>query len=159
MFRNLIASILLVSSFNANANIEDFINWDLDQQLKVLGLVDENYKFINSKKAEDFFNFYFPKPNRSLPYSTNDVVEIIQDFNSPYYTSVTFRDLLELTKEEEQDFTSYMNDKEVIQQLCKDLFGYKYMKANNHNYDIFYTNVRGDALTSINLNNKKCTNF
>ncbi|USA48136.1 hypothetical protein NDN11_08515 [Acinetobacter sp. C26M] len=152
MTKILIASILLAFSLNVTAN-GDF---NADDELKELGIVGQDFKFIDLDRAIDFFNKAKEKASSSLTDKSNELIKITAASMTPHYSSVTLSPTLDLSEAEEKDLADFISTKEGFQVWCKELFNFKYMGVNDHKVEVLYKNKVGETLGNIILNNKNC---
>ncbi|RZF55981.1 hypothetical protein EXE30_04070 [Acinetobacter halotolerans] len=152
MQKILIVSILLTFSLNVIANV----NFNADDELKELGIIGQDFEYIDLELATEFFKTGSEEAASSFPYKSNDVVEIVSAFMTPYYSSVTIRPLLEQSEEEEKEMIDFMRTEESLQEWCKELFKFNYMMVNDHQVELFYINKVGEEFGLVMLNNKTC---
>lgn len=148
MTRILIASMLLALSFNVTANTDD--------ELKELGIIGQDFKFIDLDRATEYFKKSTEKVSNSLTYKSNELVKITSASTTPYYSSVTFSPAVDISEAEEKDLANFISTKESSQVWCKELYNAKYMGVNDHKVEVFYKNKVGETLGSIILNNQTC---
>ncbi|CAM4282312.1 hypothetical protein F901_03487 [Acinetobacter dispersus] len=152
MTRILIASMLLAFSLNVTAN-SDF---NTDDELKKLGLVGQDFKFIDLDRATDFFKNATEKVSSSWAYKSNELVKITSASTTPHYSSVTFSPTADVSESEEKDLVDFMSTREAVQVWCKELFNSKYMGVNDHKVEVLYKNKVGATLGNVVLNNQTC---
>ncbi|MGP9638204.1 hypothetical protein [Psychrobacter sp. AOP3-A1-26] len=146
----LTALVILISSV-AHAESE------IDETLKSMDIIDENYVYINTALAADFFRFLNDEQAQSSPKSTNKSIKIESVEMTPYFghTSTTYT--VPLTANEKSQLIQDLSSVEMLQNFCVATFiPYKYMAANNVTFSYLYYDQDGQPLTSIIMNNDTC---
>ncbi|KIE87476.1 hypothetical protein [Acinetobacter pittii] len=152
MQKNLIASLLFAISHSTVANN----NFDADSELIKLGIIGQDFKYIDLDLATEFFKIGNRGAENVFPYKANDYVEIISGSTSPFYSSITLKVLVKPPLEDESEVFEFIKSDEGIQIWCDGVFKTKYMRANNHQYELFYINKLGEKVKLILLNNGNC---
>ena len=94
-------------------------------------------------KRLNFFKIGNEGAKSTFPYKANDYIEIIEGSTSPFYTSITLKVLVKPPIEDENKVIDFIKTDEGIQIWCDGVFYPKYMKVNNHQYELFYINKLG----------------
>jgi len=152
VLRFLITLLLLAISHSTLANN----NFDADGGLIKLGIIGQDFKYIDLDQAIEFFKIGNEGAKSTFPYKANDYIEIIEGSTSPFYTSITLKVLVKPPIEDENEVIDFIKTDEGIQIWCDGVFYPKYMKVNNHQYEIFYIIKIGKKEKLILLNNEKC---
>lgn len=148
MTRILITSMLLALSFNVTANTDD--------ELKELGIIGQDFKFIDLERATEYFKKSTENYSNSIGYKSNELVKITSSSTTPYYSSVTFSPAADISEAEEKDLADFISTKDSYQVWCKELYNAKYMGVNDHKVEVSYKNKIGETLGSVTLNNETC---
>lgn len=130
---------------------------EIDETLKSMDIIDENYVYINTALAADFFHFLNDEQAQLSPESKNKSIKIESVEMTPYFghTSTTYT--VSLTANEKSQLIQDLSSVEMLQNFCVATFiPYKYMAANNVTFSYLYYDQDGQPLTSIIMNKDTC---
>ena len=130
---------------------------EIDETLKSMDIIDENYVYLNTVLAADFFRFLNDEQAQSSPKNTNKSFKIEKMEMTPYFGQISTTYTIPLNADEKGQLIRDLSSVETLQDFCTDTFiPYKYMAANNVTFSYLYYDQDRQPLTSITMNKDSC---
>jgi hypothetical protein len=130
---------------------------EIDETLKSMDIIDENYVYLNTVLAADFFRFLNDEQAQSSPKNTNKSFKIEKMEMTPYFGQISTTYTIPLNADEKGQLIRDLSSVETLQNFCTDTFiPYKYMAANNVTFSYLYYDQDRQPLTSITMNKDTC---
>lgn len=130
---------------------------EIDETLKSMDIIDENYVYLNTVLAADFFRFLNDEQAQSSPKNTNKSFKIEKMEMTPYFGQISTTYTIPLNADEKGQLIRDLSSVETLQNFCTDTFiPYKYMAANNVTFSYLYYDQDRQPLTSITMNKDIC---
>ncbi len=130
---------------------------EIDETLKSMDIIDENYVYLNTALAADFFRFLNDEQAQSSPKNTNKSFEIEKMEMTPYFGQISTTYTIPLNADEKDQLIRNLSSVETLQDFCTATFiPYKYMAANNVTFSYLYYGKDHQPLTSITMNKDTC---
>ena len=130
---------------------------EIDEALKSMDIIDENYVYLNTALAADFFRFLNDEQAQSSPKNTNKSFKIENMEMTPYFGRINTTYTIPLNAEEKGQLIRDLSSVEMLKNLCTETFiPYKYMEANNVTFSYLYYDQDGKSMTSIIMNKDTC---
>ncbi|WP_151802624.1 hypothetical protein [Acinetobacter guillouiae] len=130
--------------------------FDTDDELTNLGIIDENYKYVDLKKATWYFKTITNNMASMIPVKLNQHIEIADVFFSPFYAATSYRLTNDLDQNRLEAFKLDILSNEQLDELCKISFQFKFFYANDFKYEIFYKTIDDKILAKVILDKRKC---
>lgn len=130
---------------------------EIDETLKSMDIIDENYVYLNTVLAADFFRFLNDEQAQSSPKNTNKSFKIEKMEMTPYFGQISTTYTIPLNADEKGQLIRDLSSVETLQDFCTDTFiPYKYMAANNVIFSYLYYDQDRQPLTNITMNKDIC---
>ena len=130
---------------------------EIDETLKSMDIIDENYVYLNTALAADFFRFLNDEQAQSSPKNTNKSFKIENMEMTPYFGQIITTYTIPLNENEKGQLIRDLSSVETLQNFCTETFiPYKYMAANNVTFSYLYYDQDQKPLTSITMNKDTC---
>lgn len=130
---------------------------EIDETLKSMDIIDENYVYLNTALAAEFFRFLNDEQAQSSPKNTNKSFKIENMEMTPYFGRISTTYTIPLNGDEKAQLIRDLSSVEMLQNLCTETFiPYKYMAANNVTFSYLYYDQYAKPLISITMNKDTC---
>ena len=130
---------------------------EIDDTLKSVGIIDDNYIYTDTESAAAFFNFLNDEQAQSSPKNTNKSFKIENMEMTPYFGRINTTYTIPLNAEEKGQLIRDLSSVEMLKNLCTETFiPYKYMEANNIIFSYLYYDQYRKPMTSIIMNKDTC---
>lgn len=130
---------------------------EIDGTLKSMDIIDENYVYLNTALAADFFRFLNDEQAQSSPKNTNKPFKIENMEMTPYFGRMNTTYTIPLNADKKSQLIQLLSSVETLQNFCVTTFiPYKYMAANNVTFSYLYYDQDRKPLTSIIMSNDTC---
>lgn len=150
--KNLLLTTMLVLTSSVT-----YAESEIDETLKSMDIIDENYVYLNTVLAADFFRFLNDEQAQSSPNNTNKSFKIEKMEMTPYFGQISTTYTIPLNADEKGQLIRDLSSVETLQNFCTDTFiPYKYMAANNVTFSYLYYDQDRQPLTSITMNKDTC---
>ena len=148
--------LLLTTMFILTSSVT-YAESEIDETLKSMDIIDENYVYLNTALAADFFRFLNDEQAQSSPKNKNKSFKIEKMEMTPYFGQISTTYTTPLNADEKGQLIRDLSSVETLQNFCTDTFiPYKYMAANNVTFSYLYYDQDRQPLTSITMNKDIC---
>ena len=148
---------LLIILLSMAVTVPAFAESELDNGLKELDIVDDNYVYTDLDLATVFFNAVTDSQAKSLPMSINRLVEITGIMMTPYYSNFMYRYTISFNAEEKAIVKQDLSSKQTLRDICKDyFFSERFMQANNFTMVFSYMDSDYRPIADITINKATC---
>lgn len=148
--------LLLTTMFILTSSVT-YAESEIDETLKSMDIIDENYVYLNTALAADFFRFLNDEQAQSSPKNKNESFKIEKMEMTPYFGQISTTYTTPLNADEKGQLIRDLSSVETLQNFCTDTFiPYKYMAANNVTFSYLYYDQDRQPLTSITMNKDIC---
>ena len=146
-----LTTMFIITSSVAHAESE------IDDTLKSMGIIDDNYLYLNTALAADFFRLLNDDQAQSPPANTNKSIKIESVEMTPYSGRMSTTYTIPLNTDEKSQLIQDLSSIEMLQNFCVATFiPYRYMAANNVTFSYLYYDQDQKPLISIMMNNDSC---
>lgn len=148
--------LLLTTMFVLTSSVT-YAESEIDETLKSMDIINENYVYLNTALAADFFRFLNDEQAQSSPKNKNKSFKIEKMEMTPYFGQISTTYTIPLNADEKGQLIRDLSSVETLQNFCTDTFiPYKYMAANNVTFSYLYYDQDRQPLTSITMNKDTC---
>lgn len=127
-----------------------------DQEMLNLGLIDNDFKYINIKEVADYFRYIANSNSMSLPVMLNSEEEIIGMVLTPFNAVYSYKLHRNLSNKGIKTYAQLYNNPKRITSLCTQNFNNEFQWANNYIVMFQYIDLSGKFITEARLDTEVC---
>lgn len=147
--------LFLFSLFTCHTAIAES---DVDQTLKSIGLVDENYVYIDDEAlVTEFFRYTTNQYAQSLPTNLNSFIQMYSAMMTPYLGNFEAIYTIPFNDEDKAAIAQELSSKEVLQNACIDYYiPHEFMLANNYTLIYSYSDQNFRPIAKVTMTLESC---
>lgn len=129
----------------------------IDKLLLEENIVNQDYVYIDEKRAYQVFRIMGNTVAASLPVSLNSYTEATSAILTPYMISYYYTIDLDSSDESIEEIRENLAADYYIKNLCDNMFDAKFQKANDFVFNGFFRDTEGASISHVVLNKEICS--
>lgn len=130
--------------------------YDIENALVDSGILNQEYKFKDHRKASELFRNMNNNLALSFPVMINKEIEIKGALFTPYNANVIYKNYSSFSVEEVEAYQGYIYSYDNVNYHCKDIYETNFFEANDYSLNITILDIDDNEISHIKIDHKIC---